>query len=186
DPIFLAVDAEAWERNTSKVTEIGIAALDTRFLSRPTDRMEWIRSIDAHHFTIRGRAKYINKRFAPGCPEKFMFGTSETRPIKEMPGIFKKLFTAPDETKKTKGALRNFILVGHDLKEDIRYMKRLDYDVTSEKSVVLNMDTQTVAKELSLPLGLEKLVTALDIVPKYLHNAGNDAVYTMQAMVCMA
>lgn len=53
-------------------------------------------------------------------------------------------------------------------------------------NVVLRFDTQLIATPKKQKPGLAKLLVALEIDAAHLHNAGNDAYYTLYALLCMA
>ena len=53
--VFICVDIEAWEKNNSKITEIGICSLDTRQLvgQRPgKDGRNWFSKLVSRHFRL--------------------------------------------------------------------------------------------------------------------------------------
>lgn len=80
EPIFIAIDVEAYEREPKPVTEIGVATLDTRDLSdvaSGTNGEAWQGAIRARHFRIAEYKHLVNKDFVNGCPEHFEFGRSE-------------------------------------------------------------------------------------------------------------
>jgi DNA polymerase III alpha subunit (gram-positive type) len=81
------------------------------------------------------------------------------------------------------------VLVFHDSASDIKFLEALKYDVTEAKSVLEIVDTRDMYQhgvKASQPAGLERVLAELNIPSRYLHNAGNDAVYTMQAMIGLA
>jgi hypothetical protein len=80
DPVIICVDVEAYERDHSKVTEIGVSTLDTLDLAGVAlgDGGEnWIAHIRSRHFRIRGREHLENKDFCSGNANNFQFGKSE-------------------------------------------------------------------------------------------------------------
>lgn len=80
EPIFIAIDVEAFEREPKPVTEIGVATLDTRDLkdvAPGTNGEGWQGAIRARHFRIAEYKHLVNKDFVEGCPEHFEFGKSE-------------------------------------------------------------------------------------------------------------
>ena len=81
---------------------------------------------------------------------------------------------------------RKIILVGHGVGADITYLKSIGYDVHNLSNLHEVVDTalmwQALKRELS-PRNLGSILVDLDIHGWNLHNAGNDAVYTLQAMV---
>jgi DNA polymerase III epsilon subunit-like protein len=81
------------------------------------------------------------------------------------------------------------VLVFHESSSDIKFLKLLSYYAEDAKNVVDVVDTREMHQYLvrsndSASLG--NVLTYLGISYRYLHNAGNDAVYTLQAMVALA
>ena len=81
---------------------------------------------------------------------------------------------------------RNIILVGHDIKSDIQYLKTIGYDVTTQPNVVEAIDTTHLFKAMkhghNTP-SLGAVLLELGLMGWHLHNAGNDAGYTMEALI---
>lgn len=79
DIIFVCLDCEAFEWDQAKVTEIGVAVLDTRDTwgiepsAPPAAILEKVRSA---HYRPTEYSRLINKKFVRGCPAAFGFGTS--------------------------------------------------------------------------------------------------------------
>lgn len=141
EPIFISIDVEAWERNQRMVTEVGVATLDTRDLKdiAPGRVGEaWHKRVRARHFRIIEYKNYVNHEFVQGCPGEFEFGESEFVGKDSIGGVlascFKhpfsgKQYTAQDDDFPALGAsassappeIRNIVLVGHDLSQDINY-----------------------------------------------------------------
>ena len=75
--VFVCVDVEAYERNTSQITEIGIATLDTADISSviPGEGgLNWMGLIRSRHFRINEYKHLRNTEFVDGCPDRFEFG----------------------------------------------------------------------------------------------------------------
>lgn len=84
---------------------------------------------------------------------------------------------------------RQLVLVGHDTKQDIQYLKQIGYDPNNLSNLIEVMDTVQMYRALmreSDPRSLGYVLADLGITGWYLHNAGNDAVYTLQAMLGIA
>ena len=80
---------------------------------------------------------------------------------------------------------RKIIFLGHDTMSDVDYLQKLKFDPLKENIVEL-MDTATLYRVWhrdQQPTGLGKILADLDIAGWDLHNAGNDAVFTVQAML---
>jgi hypothetical protein len=96
--IFLCVDIESFERDHNKVTEIGIAYLDTadiKDLAPGPGFTIWKDAIYARHFRIRDYSHLVNKDFIHGCPEDFRFGDSEWISLEDAPQEIAKCFKEP-------------------------------------------------------------------------------------------
>jgi DNA polymerase III epsilon subunit-like protein len=81
------------------------------------------------------------------------------------------------------------VLVFHESSSDIKFLKLLSYYAEDAKNEVDVVDTREMHQCLvrsndSASLG--NVLAYLGIPYRYLHNAGNDAVYTLQAMVALA
>jgi DNA polymerase III alpha subunit (gram-positive type) len=88
-----------------------------------------------------------------------------------------------------KFSMRPVVLVFHDSASDIKFLQALKYDVAEAKNVLEIVDTRDMYQHgaaANQPPGLERVLTELNIPYRYLHNAGNDAVYTLQAMISLA
>ena len=87
------------------------------------------------------------------------------------------------------GTKRNVILVGHDIATDISYLRKLGYDPYNLANLHEMIDTSLMYRALERephPRNLGSILANLGIAGWYLHNAGNDAVYTLQAMIGIA
>lgn len=81
---------------------------------------------------------------------------------------------------------RNIILVGHGIKADIEYLRSIGYDVLSGiREPIDTADMFRAVKHEQQPRSLGSLLLDLELVGWNLHNAGNDAAYTLQAMIGM-
>lgn len=192
DPVFIAIDLEAYERDQSKITEVGLAMLDSRHLAacppESSHVSSWLKKIRSRHFIIKQYKNLLNRKHVKGCPMNFLFGESQFISRFDANKILKQIFTIKDsappsnpDEKKT----RPVILVGHDIQGDIVYLRKLGFSI--DRTEIINVtDTQKIARSITLPIGLSKLSSALGQNPLYLHNAGNDATYTMQSLLLMA
>lgn len=135
--------------------------------------------------------KLVNRKFIKGCPTKFNFGKGTMIKLEDASWILGRIFKDPSRMKEAcdisaevEDALPSIILVGHGLQNDTEYMNRLNF---SPRRVAGQIDTQKLVRiSKSQPPGLTKLLSALSIDAKNLHNAGNDAAYTLQALVGVA
>ena len=195
--VFICVDVESFERNHNLITEIGIATLDTRDLSglAPGDgAKDWMSKIRVRHFRVREYGHLRNKVFVEGCADKFEFGNSEWVSIRDAPRVvascFRHPFSGPDMSTAADEQLekRNIVLLGHDTDKDISYLSSMGYDPLSNPSLLEILDTASMYRSLKREAESRALGTVLyelDLVGWNLHNAGNDAAYTLQAMLAI-
>lgn len=103
-----------------------------------------------------------------------------------------------DEAKDEK--LRQIVLVGHSPREDLRILRLLDIDVFCSAPVLTVVDTHSISR-FTLPpyhpnvspwphqrFSLRAVLAELGCSPETwtFHNAGNDAVYALYAMLLLA
>jgi DNA polymerase III epsilon subunit-like protein len=80
-------------------------------------------------------------------------------------------------------------MVGHDVVTDLRYLQKVGYNIWKLPQYLDEADTKTMFQRVQFALegrSLQHLCSELDIPGLNFHNAGNDAVYTLRAMIAMA
>ncbi|KAI4752821.1 hypothetical protein E4T52_14983 [Aureobasidium sp. EXF-3400] len=193
DVIYIAVDVESYERNHNMITEIGFATLDTRDLKdipHGETGKDWHKLIRARHFRVNEYKHYTNSEFVRGCPDQFEFGESEFVDLKDVPHMIASCFKYPYSAKDTESNIeneekRNIIFLGHDTKQDIAYLRKLGYDPSN----LANIDFQDTVAMWRAVTGeksarsLAHILYQLELDSWNTHNAGNDAVYTVHAMI---
>jgi hypothetical protein len=190
EPVFVCIDLEAYEFAQEKITEVGVSVLDSRHIvgtDPGVDGMEWLSKITTRHLIIREYKHLVNKRFVHGCPDKFNFGKSEIVPLHCVHTTLTQLFVnpSPGSVLATDKGPRKLILVGHGLSNDTAYLSKLKFDPHAKGSIIQDVDTQRFVGTKKQNVGLSRLMTGLGVIPENLHNAGNDAAYTLQALVLM-
>lgn len=201
DVIFISIDVEAWERNAGTITEVGVATLDTRDLkdiAPGKNGVDWQKKVRGRHFRIIENKKYVNKEFVQGCPDRFEFGTSEFVGLNsiasELTKCFHHPFSGPEPTHteaREAQDKRSLILLGHATNEDIQYLSKLGFSVLNRGNLLEVMDTAAMYRSYTQSPNsgsLGSIVSNFEFTPWNLHNAGNDAVYTVWAMlaICVA
>ncbi|KAF4121183.1 good for full dbp5 protein 2 [Geosmithia morbida] len=86
-------------------------------------------------------------------------------------------------------ACRDIVLVGHDINQDIQYLESIGIAILEVKGMSLVVDSQSTHqawKKSSNGRSLSAVLADLAIESKNLHNAGNDAVFTMRALIGVA
>lgn len=84
---------------------------------------------------------------------------------------------------------RQLVLVGHDMGQDIDYLKQVSFDVEKMNNLMGHCDSKIVHqawKDVTSGRSLRAVLGDLDIESKHLHNAGNDAAYALRALIGVA
>jgi len=171
DVVLVAIDFE--NINTIKSgfaqkgdCQIGLAILDTKKINRmPPDKL-----ISTHNFAT-GSPSYLSK-----ASKKFMFG--ETIAIGP-PNIVNYI-------QSSIPSARNVVFVGHGIINDLQALQALDFEYPVLLSSVL--DTSYIANEVFQywPGSLRDLLLSLGCSFNRLHCAGNDANFTLRALLLLA
>ncbi|ATZ54582.1 hypothetical protein BCIN_10g05730 [Botrytis cinerea B05.10] len=193
--VFVCIDVEAYEMNNNIITEIGIATLDVLDIANMEPGVlgeNWRKAIRARHFRIKENMHLNNTKHVQGCAGSFEFGTSEIVYRDDAPRMvgscFKYPFSDPSPSPDLADQKRNIILVGHDVDADIRFLRQIGYEINNLK-LHEGCDTTLMWRALKRevnPRSLSAILAEIGITAWNLHNAGNDAVYTLQAMLGIA
>lgn len=164
---LFCIDVEAFEKDVSKVTEIGICIYD------PTNQKNAIvPSFHIYHLMPFENFKYSNGDFVPDHAHNFLgentYGMSLQNCTKFVSTLIEKYFSLSDMP---------CCLVGHDLNADLKWFKKIGITFPSNFKKI---DTQVLMKFLTQgKRSLTKCLSLVGIPHGFLHNAGNDAYYTM-------
>jgi DNA polymerase III alpha subunit (gram-positive type) len=102
---------------------------------------------------------------------------------------FRHPFSKKGETSLEDLPKRNVILVGHDIRQDVAYMRKVGFEVYNMSNLMEEVDTAAMWRYTTRDANIRSLgsiLADLGIVGWNLHNAGNDAAYTLQAMISIA
>ncbi|KAK4650635.1 hypothetical protein QC762_709210 [Podospora pseudocomata] len=180
---FVCIDVEAWEKNPNIITEVGVAILDTpnlRDMAPGENGQSWFEAIEARHFWVAEYTWAQNKKYVKSCPENFDFGETEVVQGKHVP--------------ETMGTIINnspypVVLVFHESGSDIKFLEAIKYNIYKAQNVLEIIDIKHMyqyAVRSNKQPSVSTVCEFLGIQTKNLHNAGNDAVYTLQAMISLA
>ncbi|KAI9645802.1 hypothetical protein NHQ30_005236 [Ciborinia camelliae] len=193
--VFVCIDVEAYELNNNIVTEIGIATLDVLDIANMEPGIlgeNWRKAIRARHFRIKEHMHLNNTKHVQGCADKFEFGKSEIIFRDDAPHVvgtcFKYPFSSPSPSAELADKKRNIILVGHDVDADIRFLRQIGYEINNlqlHEGCDTTLMWRALKREVN-PRSLAAILAEIGIAGWSLHNAGNDAVYTLQAMLGIA
>jgi len=171
EKLYICLDIEAYERNHDFLTEFGWC------LFKKNGEI-----IKKKHAIVEEYLSYHNGRYVPDNKNNYNFGKSEIVKLKD---IYKELKNDFNQVN---------YLVGHGINNDIRFLKKIQVDVSKFKKMNGNsskIDDYGIIETMDLfsgffltkPVGLEKSLRRLEIPYRSLHNAGNDAYYTMQVFL---
>ncbi|KAG0164868.1 hypothetical protein DFQ28_010266 [Apophysomyces sp. BC1034] len=181
--VLFSIDIEAWEQDHSILLEIGWTMYDTRH-DQYMDQ----------HYLVNTYRHLQNGKYVDDQKLRFQFGTSVWCTLKQTLEELKKDL---DWATQRDGG---FVLVGHGLESDLKYLAKQKFlwpgragemdTIDVEKSalvVVLNTDTIYGASisDLHNPPSLGKTLSLLNIEHWCMHNAGNDAHYTMELLMAL-
>ncbi|CAI7678735.1 unnamed protein product [Penicillium pancosmium] len=202
-PIIFSVDVEWKERNATHVTEIGISILDTQELRGHHPGLhgaKWMSKIRSHHLRVSEYRFHINKEFCPGCPNNFNYGESEFIDSANLGKRIDDFFSPPydgspiDHSPESKK--RNLIYLGHDIKQDLEQLAAAGSETF--RKILFNgpevifeemLDTASLYQDLrndAQITSVENMMSGLNTWTRDLHNGGNDARYTMMALIIIA
>jgi hypothetical protein len=186
DPVFVSIDTEALDRGESRsekvlgITELGISILDTRKLQETlTDDLSNVLST-FHYETEKCRQDY-NPRYWPT-----FFGQSqyldEHRTGWLVDHVLRTGSTDPSATE-----VRNTVLVGHAVCPDVfKLMKVGKLDLRNFPKLLI-LDTEIIAEpRLGLSQRLKHLLSYYNLPCHDLHNAANDAHFTLKLLLMLA
>lgn len=162
----MAYDVETYEHDKSITLEVGYVITN---LDKPDEN-------EAFHYIIEENQHYSNKDYVPDNRERFKFGTSQRMSLKETAEKFTKHIADAD------------FLVTHAGHNDQKYLEGCGISLKGKQQ----FDTQTLALALltggPVIYSLKRLLTDLkiDFDEDVLHNAANDAVYTMKVFLALS
>ncbi|KAK5691623.1 hypothetical protein LTR97_011617 [Elasticomyces elasticus] len=178
DFVILSIDFEGDIKYGVK--EFGFAKLDTRDVIgnalTPSPEM-----ITGHNYALSDERMH-----------GFMFGkTSKTDEV-ELATVIRDVLHVPDEQSNeySTSTERRLVLVGHALQNELRILDGNGVDVANLHTVLGTMDTcnsfgrgttlKNLLASLHVPLPLNRYSKVVS-----LHNAGNDAHYTLRALLAL-
>uniref|UniRef100_A0A7S3A936 Gfd2/YDR514C-like C-terminal domain-containing protein n=1 Tax=Rhodosorus marinus TaxID=101924 RepID=A0A7S3A936_9RHOD len=131
---LLSVDIEAWERDQTKMLEIGAVLFE---LKKWDSAMPELTILSCKHFVVRENARCRNGRFVPDRRDHFNFGTSE---VANKATIFSQLSDLVS---------RSEFMVGHGFRSDVKYLKNNGFAV-DDLNKALDTEVGSIVARTSL------------------------------------
>lgn len=194
--ICFAIDVEAFEFDTDIVTEIGIAIYDPR--ENIYSLMPIIRS---YHLIVAEALPLRNKKFVCDFKDCFLLGESLVLPLEQCVEFIQSLINFYMKCETDQDTTWERAFVGHAIAGDIKWLKKIGVhvpeldneltkpeDSTESKGVRKHVKMLDTEKIYSMCYGkkgssLGKLLRLFHLPHAFLHNAGNDAYYTLLLML---
>ncbi|CAG8480659.1 5732_t:CDS:2 [Ambispora gerdemannii] len=164
---FLAVDVESYERDHSCILEVGWSIHDARkdlFMDR--------------HFCVEKYRHLKNGRYVSDAKDRFMFGKTVWASLEKISEEFLRDITLDGENDD-----KIVVLVGHDINMDVKYLEAMGKHMKDAIATLTRFDTAEMnAARVGKPndrVSLGRLLDEFKIENYCLHNAGNDAHFTL-------
>lgn len=202
DPVLVSIDLEvsrgeraAISRSQSHipyVKELGIAILDVRDIFAPlTPKLSELASVIA---TTQYSAEHSSEEFEDcdltDFQECVFARTTRIRQADIVATIERYLQIPESNAILTPQRLRPIVLVGHSIKHDLNILRRLGLDIATSYPDIKVLDTHSLSRHILTPGGftLGEVLRRLNCPHEAseLHNAGNDATYTLHAVLLLA
>ncbi|PYI10436.1 hypothetical protein BO78DRAFT_361077 [Aspergillus sclerotiicarbonarius CBS 121057] len=180
EPVFISIDIESNERCHTQITEVGVSTLDMLSLVGipPGEKGEqWRSRIQSRHLRVKEYGHIVNHDFVAGCPGMFQFGESEWVLQQDLGDVVRSFLRLGDAMS------RRLVLVGHSLSQDVKYLKQIGVDVEGFGDRVDTAEMFRMLRGETSVRSLGGVLAELGMMGWYLHNAGNDARYTMEVLV---
>ncbi|KAK1640605.1 QDE-2-interacting protein [Colletotrichum phormii] len=214
--VFVCIDVEVAEDHHGTVLEIGISILDTNDLvgvAPGENGRNWVPFIKNRHLVTDEYRHIRNRKYIKGCPELFNFGYVISMPLfkkerqltinskseypklselghKARTAVSDLSFDGKEDAGDNDKRPRTIVLLGHDLGADLGYLDKMGVELWGISGVASrtldSKDMHQAWRGESQGRSLGMVLTDLGIEHSNLHNAGNDAAYTMQAMLGVA
>ncbi|KAG6821622.1 hypothetical protein H0H93_000131 [Arthromyces matolae] len=181
--VWCAIDFEAWEYDHSVITEFGWSLIGWK-------EGQELRKMG--HLIVEENQKYRNSQYVP--EHRYDYGFGESKLVKKA-----LLSKAINDFIIELGEYGPVFLVFHDNHQDIKYLKSLNVSLEGLKYidhvekfpdgglfVVDTSDLFAALEGVTDRRGLGRMCHLIQIPTRNLHNAGNDAYYTLEAMISMA
>ncbi|KAI1193401.1 hypothetical protein F5X97DRAFT_314244 [Nemania serpens] len=200
DAIFISLDLEVGSDrqrlhlSTDKplITQVGFARLDVRDIASSSASSNLESLVSIHMYQIKVPRK--SKRGA--C----IFTDTQHISPEKIPTILMQNLRIQNDLGGTRDQLRGIVLIGHSVREDVKILRLLGIDISTIAPIIAVIDTHTVSRFVLPPyhpnipilpgqdFSLRGVLAELDCRPPIatFHNAGNDAVYSLLAMLLLA
>lgn len=173
--ILFSIDMEAWEHNSEEITEIGIAIYDPR-----DQQLSVVPTINQAHIRIEESLHRRNGKYVPDKAENFNGPETFVMQRREAVAFVEQMIRYHFCHAQDSAAL-----VGHDVRNDIDMLKKMGVNLPVFNTIIDTQKLFTISNGKD-GLNLAATLRAVQIPFSNLHNAGNDAYYTLLAAMKMS
>ncbi|TWU77540.1 hypothetical protein ED733_007465 [Metarhizium rileyi] len=210
DIIFISIDLEVSREERARtmvktdhiphIKELGFAWMDSRqiFSAAPLqsrNKEAKTSSVSTRQFSTSSASKDFEDCDVTNFQECIFAETFRVAP-EDIPATVIRCLQFRDELSVEPNALRNVAIVGHSPGCDIKLIQRLGVDICSTCPVIAVLDTyllsryilgNTSTKPSPTKFSLGAILQEMQCPHNYweLHNAGNDATYTLHVLVSL-
>ena len=169
--VYVAIDVEAYEGGND-VLEVGLACIATSDV--------WPRRlIKSSHWIVEDNLHLHNGRYVPDHRDRFNFGLSQKIPAANICSVLDESF---DEMASNS---TNF-LIGHTIQSDIKWLSQVGINILSKIESICDVAGAFQAiNNRHQPMSLANMLEFYSLSAHHLHNAGNDASYTLELALQM-
>ena len=173
--ILFSIDIEAWEMENKTVTEIGIAIYDPR---RNVSGLNVVPVFTKLHIRIMENMHRVNGKFVVDHAVNFVGEPTLILSMRDLVILIQSLFDYFFKPSSSENDGLDTYLVGHGVSGDIKWLSSIGIEFPTK---YLTLDTLDILKIThgNHHLGLGAALKKLDLPHVFLHNAGNDAYYTL-------
>ncbi|KAK9448410.1 ribonuclease H-like domain-containing protein [Limtongia smithiae] len=166
---LIAIDTEMWERSANDtITEIGIVVWDLQQGASHDAPFTTMR-----HIRVKENMHRRNGKFVADHAEEFDFGDSEILTLDECGQELRELF---------KSYRDRAVFVAHGIGTDLRALRKLGSQPNESVPVIDTIEIWRHANGDNVKAKLQIVMKDLEVPTKHLHNAGNDAFFTMRIL----
>lgn len=177
DCILISLDTE-YDLDTNRISQIGLASLDTRDIHE-ADNPDTCKHILTSKLLLLQKQSHRKGAYLFGEPEKCNRNSVQA--------LLNSTFNITDPATNEP---RNIILVGHGIRNDILEIKRSsNFDIISLPMIKAIIDTSHLINRVyNTPRHYHSLRDSCALLGMYrrnIHTAGNDAMYTLKALLLL-
>ncbi|KAI1421286.1 hypothetical protein F5Y12DRAFT_768795 [Xylaria sp. FL1777] len=210
DAVFISLDLEVGSdrqrlhlfTDEPVITQVSFARLDIRDFASlsASSNLESLISVHMYKIEVPPKSKKAARKQERSC----IFTHTQRIRRDKVPTILmqnlriKNINLRPNSTASDQ--LRGIILIGHSIREDLKILRLLGINISTIAPIVAIIDTHTLSRFVLPPhhpnvptlpgqdFSLRGVLAQLGCRPpiETFHNAGNDAVYSLLAMLLLA